>query len=97
MARGYWIGRMTVSDPERYKDYVAAATPAYEEFGAKFLVRGGRFDDVEGEARPRNVVIEFETYEKALACYNSPTYAAARKIRQEVADGELVIVEGVEG
>jgi len=60
-------------------------------------VRGGKYDPVEGDARPRNVVIEFESYEKALACYNSPTYAAARKIRQEIADGELIVVEGFDG
>lgn len=97
MAKGYWIGRMTVHDPERYKDYVATAGPAYKEFGAKFLVRGGKCDAVEGDGRARNVVVEFDSYEQALACYNSPTYAAARKIRQEVADGEMIIVEGVEG
>lgn len=97
MAKGYWIGRMTVRDPERYKDYVTAATPAYREYGAKFLVRGGDFEAVEGEARPRNVVIEFESFEQALACYNSPAYSVARKIRQEVAEGELLVVEGFEG
>jgi len=97
MAKGYWIGRITVHDPERYKDYVTTATPAYEEYGAKFLVRGGKLEPVEGESRPRNVVIEFDSYEKALACYNSPTYAAARKIRQEVADGELIVIEGFDG
>ncbi|MCI5077786.1 DUF1330 domain-containing protein [Oricola sp.] len=97
MAKGYWVGRITVHDPERYKDYVATATPAYQEYGAKFLVRGGQISAVEGEARPRNVVIEFESYEKALACYNSPAYTAARKIRQEIADGELIVVEGTEG
>ena len=97
MAKGYWIGRITVHDPERYKDYVTTATPAYKEFGAKFLVRGGAIGHAEGEARPRNVVIEFESLEKALACYNSPAYVAARKIRQEIADGELVVVEGFDG
>jgi uncharacterized protein (DUF1330 family) len=97
MPKGYWIGRITVHDPERYKDYVSTATPAYKEFGAKFLVRGGQSNAVEGEGRPRNVVIEFDSYEKALACYNSPAYVAARAIRQEVADGELIIVEGPEG
>lgn len=96
MAKGYWVGRMTVHDAERYKDYVAAATPAYQEYGAKFLVRGGPFEEVEGEARARNVVIEFDTFEKALACYNSPAYVAARKIRQEIAEGELIVVEGID-
>jgi uncharacterized protein (DUF1330 family) len=94
MAKGYWIGRITVHDAERYKDYVTTATPAYKEYGAKFLVRGGQCTAVEGEGRPRNVVIEFDSYEAALACYNSPVYSEAKKIRQEVADGELIVVEG---
>lgn len=97
MAKGYWIGRITVHDSERYKDYVATATPAYKEFGARFLVRGGKAEAVEGEGRARNVVIEFDSFEKALACYNSATYSAARAIRQEAADGELIVVEGHEG
>ncbi|WP_421854642.1 DUF1330 domain-containing protein [Oricola sp.] len=94
MAKGYWIARVTVHDAERYKDYIATATPAYQEFGAIFLVRGGKNTPLEGEGRPRNVVIEFESYEKALACYNSPAYTAARRIRQECSDGELLVVEG---
>ncbi len=94
MPKGYWIGRITVHDAERYKDYVATATPAYQEYGAKFLVRGGDIHETEGEARPRNVVIEFETIEKARACYNCETYAKARAIRQSVADGEMLVVEG---
>ncbi|WP_223479084.1 DUF1330 domain-containing protein [Oricola indica] len=97
MAKGYWIGRVNVHDPERYKEYVAAAAPAYKEYGANFLVRGGKCEAVEGEGRSRNVVVEFESYEKALACYNSPAYTAARAIRKEIADGEMIIVEGFDG
>ncbi|MEL6437097.1 MAG: DUF1330 domain-containing protein [Pseudomonadota bacterium] len=96
MAKGYWIARITVNAPERYDEYKNAAGPAYKEYGAKFLVRGGEFSVSEGEARPRNVVIEFPTYQAALDCYNSDQYAKARAIRQEISDGELVIIEGVE-
>lgn len=96
MAKGYWIARMDVRDPERYKDYIRTATPAYEEFGAVFLVRGGECKGVEGDSRGRNVVIQFPSYKAALDCYASDTYKAARAIRQEAADGEVVIVEGPE-
>ncbi len=95
MAKGYWIGHITVHDPERYKDYVTTATPAYQQFGARFLVRGGTHDPVEGEGRPRNVVIEFPSLQAARDCYASDTYRAARAIRQEASDGEVTIVEGV--
>lgn len=97
MAKGYWIGRVDVRDPEAYKDYVATASPAYKEFGAKFLVRGGAFGVEEGKARARNVVIEFPSYEAALACYNSETYQKARAIRKQFSEGELIVVEGFEG
>ncbi|AOG10703.1 MAG: DUF1330 domain-containing protein [Alphaproteobacteria bacterium] len=95
MAKGYWIARVDIRDAERYKDYVAAAKPAFETYGAKFLARGGAYTLVEGDGRARNVVIEFPTYQAAVDCYNSPEYQIAAKIRQEVADGEIVVVEGI--
>ncbi|MFN7101175.1 MAG: DUF1330 domain-containing protein [Pseudorhizobium sp.] len=95
MPKGYWIARVDVRDAERYKDYVATAKPAFERFGANFLARGGHFTELEGQARTRNVVIEFPSLQAAVDCYNSPEYQAAAKIRQEVADAEMVVVEGV--
>ncbi|CAN7538570.1 DUF1330 domain-containing protein [Rhizobium rhizogenes] len=95
MAKGYWIARVDVRDLERYKDYVAAAKPAFEQYGANFLARGGAFTPLEGQARSRNVVIEFPSLQHAVDCYNSPEYQIAAKIRQEVADAEMVVVEGV--
>lgn len=94
MAKGYWIARVDVRDPEGYKDYVATAKPAFERFGAKFLARGGVHELVEGPGRARNVVIEFESMAAARDCYNSPEYQAAKLIRQKFADGEIVLVEG---
>jgi uncharacterized protein (DUF1330 family) len=94
MAKGYWIARVDVRDPERYKDYVATAKPASEKYGANFLVRGGAYEAMEGKARARNVVIEFPTIQAARDCYNSPEYQAAKAIRVTVADAEMVLVEG---
>lgn len=95
MPKGYWIARVDVRDLERYKHYVTTAKPAFERFGANFLARGGNFTELEGTARARNVVIEFPSLQAAVDCYNSPEYQAAAKIRQEVADAEMVVVEGV--
>jgi uncharacterized protein (DUF1330 family) len=97
MPKGYWIAHITVRTPERYPEYIAAAQPAYARFGARFIIRGGRFEAVEGEARARHVVIEFPSLQAALDCYNSPEYQTARAIRREIADGEVVIVEGHDG
>jgi len=96
MPKAYWIARVDVRDPETYKKYVETGGPAYQRYGAKFLARGGRTEVLEGEARARNVVIEFASMEDALACYNSPEYTEARKIRQSVSDGEFLLVEGAE-
>ena len=56
MPKGYWIARVDVHDTEGYKDYVAAAKPAFERFGAKFLARGGEHEKAEGQGRARNAV-----------------------------------------
>ncbi|HEV7320128.1 MAG TPA: DUF1330 domain-containing protein [Ensifer sp.] len=95
MAKGYWIARVDVRDPERYKDYVTAAKPAFEKYGANFLARGGEYQRLEGGVRARNVVIEFPSLKDAVDCYNSPEYQIAAAIRQQVADAEMVVVEGV--
>jgi len=97
MPKGYWIAHVDVRDPERYKDYVSTAKPAFERFGARFLARGGASRAMEGAGRARNVVIEFPSMQAALDCYNSPEYQAAKAIRVTVADGEITIVEGNDG
>jgi uncharacterized protein (DUF1330 family) len=74
----------------------ANAAP-FREYGAKFLVRGGRFECLEGQSRSRNVVIEFPSYEQALACYHSPGYQAAIALRTPVSVIDLIIIEGFEG
>jgi uncharacterized protein (DUF1330 family) len=94
MAKGYWIVQVTVTDPEGYPSYIKADAAVFEKFDARFLVRGGRYDAVEGPARERHVVIEFESYEQALACYHSPEYQVAAKLRQAYAESEVLIVEG---
>ena len=94
MQKGYWIGRIDVEDPAAYIRYREANREAFDRFGARFLVRGGDFVSVEGESRLRNVVIEFESYATALACYRSPEYQRAREIRQAGSVGELIIIQG---
>lgn len=97
MAKGYWIGRVDVQNPDAYKNYVAANAAAFSKYGARFLVRGGRFEAVEGAARARNVVIEFPSYEQALACWNSPEYMAAKAERDGHAVAEIIVIEGYDG
>ena len=95
MPKAYWIARVTVSDPDQYKHYAEAAPEAFRKYKAQILARGGRSDQLEGEGRPRNVVIEFPSYDDAVACYNAPEYQAAKAKRKGAGTAEIVIVEGV--
>jgi uncharacterized protein (DUF1330 family) len=97
MAKGYWIVRVDIADQERYKAYVAANAGPLAKFGARFLVRAGRFENPEGTSRTRNAVIEFPTYRAALDCWHSPAYQEALKLRQSVSTIDLIIIEGYEG
>ncbi len=96
MAKGYIIAHIKVTDPEGYPEYVRRDTPILERLGAKFIVRGGRNQVVEGETGDRHVVIEFPTYEQALAAYNDPEYQEVAEIRRRCADSVIIVVEGHE-
>ncbi len=96
MPKGYWIAHVTVTDPEQYKLYVSASPAAFKKFGAVILARGGRSQQLEGDGRPRNVVIEFPSLEAAIACYNSPEYQSSKIHRKDAGIAEIVLVEGVD-
>jgi uncharacterized protein (DUF1330 family) len=95
MAKAYWIVRVSVKNQVEYPAYLEAARPAFEKYGARFIVRGGQFECMEGVARERNVVVEFADIATAHACYQSEEYQLAKAIRQRHADADFVIVEGV--
>lgn len=97
MPKGYWIARVDVADPEKYKAYIAANAAPLKRFGARFLVRGGRFENPEGASRSRNVVIEFPSYQAALDCWHSADYQEAVKLRLPVSTVDMVVIEGYDG
>ncbi|GGE29728.1 hypothetical protein GCM10007276_03680 [Agaricicola taiwanensis] len=94
--KGYWIARVDISDEEAYRTYTAANGEAFAKYSGRFLVRGGRHEAVEGKARSRNVIIEFPTYEAALACWRSDEYRRARSFRDGAATAEVIVIEGYE-
>jgi uncharacterized protein (DUF1330 family) len=97
MAKGYWIASVDVHNDEGYKAYAAANPAIFKKFGGRFVVRAGKFESPEGQARSRNVVIEFPDYASALACYNSPEYQANIKVRKPHSAADIVIIEGYDG
>ncbi|MBS7439974.1 DUF1330 domain-containing protein [Pseudomonas syringae] len=93
--KAYWIAHVDVTDPQQYSEYTQRPPAAFELFGGRFLARGGRSEALEGRDTPqRTVIIEFESYEKAVACYRSPAYQHAMSHRQGASKAEIVIVEG---
>ena len=96
MSKGYWMVSVTIRDPDTYRRYIEENALAFAKYGARFLARGGRHDSPEGPTGTRNAIIEFDSYEQALACYNSPEYQAALKHRLAASSAHMVNVEGVE-
>lgn len=97
MPKGYWIARVDVTDPNAYRKYVEANAEPFARFGGKFLVRAGPYECVEGEARARNIVLEFPSLEAARACYADPGYQRAKALRVATSIGDIVIIEGYDG
>lgn len=91
---GYWVAQVNVTDLERYKKYSELVPAVLDKYGAKFLARGGRHETLEGDAaKTRVVVIEFESFERALECYHSSDYQEVRKFRDGAGDIQLSVVE----
>lgn len=88
-----WIAHVTVTDEGAYKKYAAGATVAIAEHGGHFIARAGRYVQLEGKERPRNVVARFPDVETAEKCYHSDAYQAALKHAIGASERELLIVE----
>lgn len=96
MPKAYWIAHVDVTNEEQYPEYLKAGAPVYEKFGARFVVRGGKHEAMEGNNRSRHVVVEFKDFDTALAAYHSDEYQIARGLRNQYADSDVLIVEGVD-
>ena len=88
-----WIAHVHVTDAEAYGRYAALAGPAIAAHGGVFLARGGRYKQLEGNDRPRNVVARFPSFDAAVACYESAEYQAALDHARGASERDLVIVE----
>ena len=97
LPKGYWVAFADVHDPQGYQAYIAENATAFRKYGGRFLTRGGHHEAPEGQPRSRTVVIEFPSYQAALACYQSPEYEKAKALRQGKSVMDLVIAEGYEG
>ena len=95
MKKGYIIGQITITDPEKYRKYASSTQEIVQKFGGKYLVRGGEQDIKEGNpSGNRDVVVEFESLERAKEFYNSEEYKEIIDIRKENSEGYIMLVEG---
>ncbi len=88
-----WIAHVTVTDEDAYAKYAQGATKAIADHGGTFIARGGRFVQLEGRERPRNVVARFPDVETAEKCYHSDAYQAALNHARGASERELMIIE----
>jgi len=90
-----WIAHVTVSDEAAYSEYAKRATVTIADHGGVFLARGGACEQLEGPARPRNVVARFPSLQAAHDCYHSDAYQEALGFAKGASERQLVIVEEI--
>ena len=97
MAPAYIIIDMRITDMAQYQQYMAAAPAAVAAAGGEYLVRGGRFEALEGQWQPiRMAMVRFSSYEIAKNFYDAQMYRAAREMREGATQFfNMVLVEGV--
>lgn len=95
MAKGYVIAHATVTNPEKWAEYVSKSKVALDKYEGKPIVRGGRCEIIEGKGVNRNVVLEFPSYDHALGYAKSAEYLEAKKLRQGAGTIDITVVEGV--
>ena len=99
MPAAYVIVDMKISDPEQYKQYMAAAPAVVKAFGGEYLVRGGRHETLEGDWQPHRVaVLRFPSFAQAKAFYEDSDYVRHVKPLRDGATAyfNMVLVEGVD-
>lgn len=92
----YIIVDVKVTDPHTYQGYTKLVPATVEAYGGKFIVRGGKAENLEGDWQPnRVVVLEFESIEQAKAWWNSDEYREPKALRQSASHAQMIVVEGV--
>ena len=96
MSKSYWVATyQTIGDLEKLKKYAEVVTPVIKSFGGQALVRGGKYQVLEGDNFIRTVIWEFPNYQKAIECHESKKYQEAWSLAKETTERNLQIIEGV--
>ena len=97
-AKGYIIAEAKVHDAAAYEGYKPLSLAAVEQYGGRFIVRGGASEILEGKWTPpqRMIIVEFDSVEQAKRFYHSPEYQAARKMRENAAEMNMLVISGAD-
>ena len=92
----YMIVDIEIHDPAGYDEYRKVVGPTLQQYGGKFVVRGGKIDVLEGNWNPKRIVVlEFESAARVRQWYDSEEYRVPKQIRMRASKGNIVLVEGV--
>ena len=94
-AKGYWLVQAVITDPAQFGKYTTVAGPLIASYGGRVLARGDVAEVVEGSVPRRPYFVEFPSYSAARACFDSPGYQEAIKLRAGAAQFDIVVVEGM--
>tara|TARA_B100000686_G_scaffold248157_1_gene257863 strand:+ start:71 stop:358 length:288 start_codon:yes stop_codon:yes gene_type:complete len=91
----YVVFEILINNPERYEEYKRLAPPIVAAYGGKYIARGGKAENLEGDWQPNRIVIlEFESVEKAKQWLDSEEYQEAKALRHKYAKSNAIVVEG---
>lgn len=90
---GMWVAHIDVKDDDKYAVYIKGSGGVVAAYDGDFIARGGRYQQVEGKEYPRNVIVRFPTYERAVEAYESDEYQAIVGIAKDAADRAFTIIE----
>ena len=92
---GYIIVQVDVTNPQAYGEYTKRSPDIIAKFGGRFIARAGRTVTLEGPpAKTRVAIIEYPSFERAQAFFNSPEYQQAKKLREGAANAQFILIEG---
>jgi uncharacterized protein (DUF1330 family) len=92
----YVLLNIDVTDADLYAGYAKAAGTTVEQYGGRYLVRGGRAEKLEGSVNPKRIVVlEFPSLERARAWWDGEEYRAPKALRQSASISDTILVEGV--
>ncbi|MEP6583308.1 MAG: DUF1330 domain-containing protein [Ginsengibacter sp.] len=91
----YVIVEVEIEDIHAYEEYKKLTPASIAAFDGKFVVRGGKTENLEGDWDPKRIVVlEFPSVERAKEWWNSPVYSKAKSIRQKAAKTKMIVVQG---